>query len=102
MVSQPLEDFLTPAFVSEVAEELANSGFVSDEHDFAPYRETINTHCQAIEHALRKKGHPFKLMSGFLKHSEAGYAYFIYDKDRFRDGDAAERAVKSWLDEKYR
>lgn len=101
MVAQPLKDFLNPAFVKATAKELAATGFVSDEHDFAPYRETLNTHFAEIEKALRKAGHPVSLLYGFVKHSEAGYAFFIYDTDRFPDPKAAERAVTAWLDKRY-
>lgn len=102
MVAQPIEDFLNPTFVEQTANELAQSGFLTDEHSFAPYRETIGTHWKAIESALHEAGHPVELMAGFLKHPAAGFAYYIYDKNRFRDGNMAERAVTAWLDARYR
>lgn len=102
MVAQPLKDFLTPAFVKAMAKELAASGFVSDEHEFAPYRETISEHFGEIEKALRKAGHAVSLLPGFLKHPDAGYAYYVYDTDRLRDSEAAKQAVTAWLDARYR
>jgi hypothetical protein len=101
MVAQPIEDFLTPDFLRAAAKELASVGFVSDEHGFAPYRETISKHCRAIESALSDAGVPFHLQSGFVKHIDAGYAYFVYNTDHFRSNDDAEAAVGSWLDAKY-
>ena len=102
MVAQPVEDFLTAAFVAQAATTLAASGFVTDEHDFAPYRETVSEHVDAIEQALRDAGHLYALLPGFVEHPKAGYAYFIYDAERFADRDAANGAVLAWLDERYR
>lgn len=101
MVAQPLKDFLNPVFIEATAKELAAIGFVTDEHDFAPYRETLNTHFAEIETAFREAGHPFSLLYGFVKQADA-YAYFIYDTDRFDDSGAAERAVAAWLDKRSR
>ncbi len=102
MVAQPLDSILTGAFLNLVAEELAARGFVSDEHDFAPYRETISTHFDAIESALRERGVEVSLLPGFINHDQAGYAYFIYDADRFCDAFSAGRAVSAWLNEQLK
>ena len=101
MVAQPLGDFMTPEFINLTANALGDVGFVSDEHEFAPYRETINEHVSEIERALQEKGHEFTLSSGFINHPEAGYAYYIYDYKRFNSSDEAGKAVSAWLDEKY-
>lgn len=101
MVAQPLSEFLNDAFIIAAAKELGEQGFISDEHDFAPYRETMNEHVEAIEAALRKAGHDFKLEPGFVTHPQAGFAYFIFDMQKFRQADAAKEAVTNWLDQRY-
>lgn len=101
MVSQPLSDFMTDRFVKDVANTLSELGFVSDEHEFAPYRETMNTHAAEIELALKKAGYEFSLLSGFTMHSDAGYAYYIYDRENFEDPAEAAEAVVRWLDGRY-
>lgn len=102
MVAQPVEDFLNAEFVAQAAATLAASGFVTDEHDFAPYRETVSERVDAIQQALLDAGHPYELLPGFVEHPEAGYAYFIYDAKRFTEQGAAGSAVLAWLDERYR
>ncbi|GLV23873.1 hypothetical protein TomTYG45_03150 [Sphingobium sp. TomTYG45] len=102
MVAQPVEDFLTAEFVAQAAATLAASGLVTDEHDFAPYRETVSERVEAIERALLAAGHHYELLPGFVEHPQAGYAYFIYDAKRFTDREAADSAVLAWLDERYR
>jgi len=102
MVAQPIEDFLSAEFVAQAAATLAACGFVTDEHDFAPYRETVSERVAAIQQALLDAGHTYELSPGFVEHPEAGYAYFIYDTDRFTDRAAAHSAVLAWLDERYR
>ncbi len=101
MVAQPLDEFLTEDFLAATEEALRRDGFVSDEHEFAPYRETISEHWIAIAEALRRRGGAFDIQPGFVKHSQAGYAYFVFDQDRFVDREAADEAVTQWLDEKY-
>lgn len=100
MTAQALREFMTSHFIKRTAETLLEIGFVSDEHDFAPYRETISYHVSAINEELRKEGYKLNLLTGFLKH-EAAYAYYIYDEDRFSEPSDAEHAVSSWLDDKY-
>jgi hypothetical protein len=41
------------------------------------------------------------LGSGYNNHRTAGYAYFIYDANRFAQTAAAEAAVSRWLDRKH-
>ena len=101
MVAQALSSFMTPEFVRRTKIELEKTGFVSDEHEFAPYRETLSEHVEEIEQALHEVGFRGTLLSGFIKHSEAGYAYFIYDQSRFGNPDEANAAVSHWLDIKY-
>ena len=102
MTAQPLTDFLTPEFVQKAGQELEQSGFVTDEHGFAPYRETISTHMQDIQRALHEHGWHMNLQSGFLSnHPTAGYSYFIYDSAKFGSSGAAQRAVSDWLDRRY-
>ena len=101
MVAQPVSDFLTEAFVTRANEALMKLGFVTDEHSFAPYRETMNEHVGAIADALARAGHSRRLGAGYVEHRQAGYAYFIYDEERF-DARQAQEAVRRWLDEQYR
>lgn len=100
-----LEDltFLTPEFVRKAMVELERSGFVSDEHDFAPYRETMTENMALIEKALLDGGYRGgPIRAGFVDdHPQAGYAYFIYDEHRFPDRAAADAAVRRWLDARY-
>lgn len=102
MVAQPLDEFLTPEFLEQAAAALRKDGFISDEHAFAPYRETVSTHVEAIQRALADHGERFDLLPSFVKHPQAGYAYFIYDENRFPNGEQAAYAVGRWLDRKYR
>ena len=102
MTAQPLTDFLTPEFIQETEQALRLSGFVTDEHSFAPYRETMSNHVHDIENALHEHGWEVDLQTGFLSnHPAAGYSYYIYDPARFNDSKAAQNAVSAWLDEKY-
>lgn len=100
MIAQPPSEFLTPDFIAAAANELAKCGFISDEHDFAPYRETIATHVTDIEAALREAGHDFRLVAGFLKHPQAGFAYYIFDTNKLGE-DTAKKAVTNWLNQRY-
>ncbi|MFC0717089.1 hypothetical protein [Luteimonas padinae] len=81
--------------------ELKKVGFVCDEHDFAPYRETISHHVGRIEDALKKRGFSGALSPGFVNHPEAGYAYYVYDTTKFADQKAADAAVQKWLTTRY-
>jgi hypothetical protein len=101
MTAQSVETVLEPRFLEQAAHTLQSDGFVTDEHDFAPYRETIAAHYRAIEHALNEQGYAVHLGTGFLQHPQAGYAYFIYDNVRFPTASHAERAVAAWLTEQY-
>lgn len=101
MVAQRLEDFLNSDFLENSSKALYNEGFVTDEHDFAPYRETMNAHFIEIQNALEEIGHSFEIFTGYVKHGKAGYAYFIYDSGRFDDLKEAKKAVSLWLDNKY-
>ena len=102
MTAQPLTDFLTPEFIQKTGQELELSGFVTDEHGFAPYRETISEHARDIGIALHEYGWQMDVQSGFLpNHPAAGYSYFIYNPAKFRDSKAAQHAVSEWLDRKY-
>ncbi|WP_420722499.1 hypothetical protein [Hwanghaeella sp. LZ110] len=102
MVTEPIEDYLTEVFIEQVNSALGMNGFVSDEHDFAPYRETVARHYKIIERALGEAGFKYTLNSGFVSgHPKAGYAYFIYDMDRFASTFEADAAVVAWLDTKY-
>ena len=101
MVAQPLDEFMTAPFLEKTADTLTELGFVADEHEFAPYRETISTHFTAIEQALAARGRPVSLLPGFVEHTRAGYAYFVYDADRFVDSNTANTAVSAWLDQRY-
>lgn len=102
MVAQPLNDFMTPEFIEITGNTLLEIGFVSDEHDFAPYRETLTVHVSEIEKALKNNGYDLNLSGGFIKHHEAGYAYYIYDSEKFSSITEADEAVTAWLDEKYK
>lgn len=101
MVAQPLKDFLTPEFIERTAKTLLDVGFVSDEHEFAPYRETLNVHVSEIQKSLHEMGYDLTLSSGYINHPEAGYAYYIYDYNKFDNLNEASEAVSTWLDEKY-
>ncbi|MGA7437274.1 MAG: hypothetical protein WBW32_03990 [Luteibacter sp.] len=101
MTRQPIETVLTDKFLEPALATLRADGFVTDEHDFSPYRETISEYVKEIQRALAERGFKRELSSGFVNHSQAGYAYFIYDTSRFRTNDAAEKAVKSWLTKQY-
>lgn len=108
MVSQTVErvrdpGFLDdPAFLDRALEELRRNGFVTDEHDFAPYRETITKFVPEIEARLRTRDPRISLQSGMIKnHPKAGYAYYIFDTSRFPGRADAERAISAWLDEAY-
>ncbi|RUL78774.1 hypothetical protein [Dyella choica] len=97
MTAQSLKSFLTNEFVDQASDTLAADGFISDEHDFAPYRETVSTHVESIQNALQDRGFDIELSAGFVKGKDT-YAYFIYDTDRFVDSTAAKAAVSRWLD----
>lgn len=101
MPAQPPEEFLNDEFVIETARTLDEVGFVADEHEFAPYRETVCEQVGPIRDALEDAGHEFALAPGFIKHPKAGFAYFIYDTERFADHDEAASAVTTWLDDRY-
>lgn len=101
MPAEPLEDFLDDAFVQQTASTLRDLGFVADEHEFAPYRETLSEQVEGIAEALAEAGYDFSLRSGFVKHPSAGFAYFIFDEDRYEDHGNAAAAVSAWLDERY-
>lgn len=97
MTAQSLESFLTDEFLDQASDTLAADGFISDEHDFAPYRETVSTHVESIQNALQDRGFDIELSTGFVKRKET-YAYFIYDTDRFSDSTSAKAAISRWLD----
>ena len=101
MTAQPLDSFLNDKFLDRASDTLEADGFISDEHDFAPYRETVSTHMREIQRALGERGVEVKLNAGFVMHNVAGYTYFIYDTDRFHDGSAARVAVSRWLSSKH-
>lgn len=97
MTHQPIATVLTVDFLTATLTELIATGFVTDEHSFAPYRETINVHFLAIQDALEQKGFEGSLLPGYLNHPQAGYAYYIYDTEKFANRQAAEKAINLWL-----
>ncbi len=101
---EPLNQFLTADFLKLTREALATAGFVTDEHEFAPYRETIVRYAPQIESGLRDGGYSGgALGTGFVAdHPAAGYAYYIYDTNFFPDRSSCERAVRDWLNDRYR
>jgi len=102
MVTEALEKVLSESFLDKASHALDSDGFVTDEHDFAPYRETIAEYVSQIQEALRQRGRATGLASGFVRnHPDAGYAYFIYDTARFDDLASAQDAVSRWLSELY-
>jgi hypothetical protein len=95
------DDFITPEFLRQAKRELEKNGFLSDEHDFAPYRSALFDRCKAIERALRKTGFRGHLQAARLdNHPDAGYAYYLFDTDRLSAAEAKE-AVWRWLDRRY-
>jgi hypothetical protein len=101
-VEQPSEQFLNNGFLQKAKRELEKNGFISDEHDFAPYRDALSQHRKQIERELRKIGFGGHLAPGFVaNHPDAGYAYYLYDTTRFHDQQEAESAVSRWLNRKY-
>jgi hypothetical protein len=102
VVAHSSENFLNPGFLKKAKKELEKIGFISDEHDFAPYREALKEHCEEMERALRGIGFTGHLAPGFIaNHPGAGYAYYVYDMNRFPDRREAEAAVSRWLDSRY-
>ena len=101
MTSQPLDSVLTEDFLSSALSELKVAGFVCDEHDFAPYRETISRHVAKVEDALHSRGFSGKLSPGYVNHPDAGYAYYIYDTTKFSRKEDADSAVRKWLTKRY-
>ncbi len=101
MTSQPVESVLTEHFLSSAFSELTKVGFVCDEHDFAPYRETISRYVDQIEEALKNRGFSGELSYGYVDHPEAGYAYYIYDTAKFVRQEYADGAVRKWLTTRY-
>lgn len=101
MPAQPIEEFLNNGFLVELARTLDDLGFVADEHDFAPCRETMYKLVEPINDALGASGREFELAKGFVEHPRAGYAYFIYDSKRFTDYPKAADAVTKWLEGRY-
>ena len=100
--AQSSEHFLNPGFLRRAKKELEKLGFISDEHDFAPYGDALTEHFRKIERELRKTGFDGHLAPGFIaNHPAAGYAYYVYDTSRFRDKSEAEAAVADWLERKY-
>jgi hypothetical protein len=94
--------YLTPDFIAQVKAELERTGFVTDEHKFAPYRETMVEHRDLIAARLEQAGFRGSIGTGFLNgHPQAGYAYYLYDEGRFASQDELDRAVKAWLDARY-
>jgi hypothetical protein len=88
--------------MQKTGQELELSGFVTDEHGFAPYREAIPKHARDIGIALHEHGWKMDVQSGFLSnHPAAGYSYFTYNPAKFGDSQAAQHAVSEWLDRKY-
>ncbi len=101
-VGQSSERFLSLGFLRKAKKELEKRGFISDEHGFAPYGETLSEHCKKIERELRKIGFAGHLVPGFIaNHPAAGYAYYLYDANHFRDKKTVQAAVSQWLDRKY-
>jgi hypothetical protein len=99
---QPLSTVLSKTFLEQASRALRTLGFVTDEHDFAPYRETIAFYVKDIEKALHAAGNPVPLEAGKVtNHPDAGYAYFIYDKSKFRNAADVETVVSKWLDDVY-
>jgi hypothetical protein len=97
-----LREFTNDNFITGAKRTLETDGFVTDEHSFAPYRETIVEKYKEIEELLRQAGYNGgKLAKGYTKHRAAAYAYYVYDTKKF-NGITAKAAVLKWLDHEYR
>lgn len=101
MTAQPVETVLRDDFLIPALETLDKNGFVTDEHAFTPYRETMSVHIEAIQGALEKRGFKGHLAYGYVDHHQAGYAYFIYDTTQFSHVDDVKREVSHWLTSLY-
>jgi len=74
-VADSPESFLTYRFLRKAKKEFEKTGFISDEHDFAPYGEALSEHLRETERELRKIGFGGHLAPGFIaNHPTAGYA----------------------------
>lgn len=89
-------------FLDHMRRELSERGFVTDEHDFAPYKDAIVKLAPEIQAELRARDPELLLESGSIRnHPKAGYAYYVFDRRKFRNRTAAEHAISDWLDAIY-
>jgi hypothetical protein len=97
-----IRDFSDPEFIKQAKSALESDGFLTDEHAFAPYRETIFEHAQEIANLLQESG--FRggaIKAGQIDHPYASKSYFLFDSVKL-PGQLARDAVKQWLDERYK
>jgi hypothetical protein len=95
-----LRDFTDHKFLKQAKSELERRGFVTNEHRFAPYRDTLVEHVHEIEKELKDMGYRGTIKAGKLKHKYTGTAFYLYDSTRY-DESAAAQAVKKWIEEQY-
>lgn len=97
-MADPLPALMTEDFLQGAAEALMRTGFLSDEHDFVPVRGVLAEHPQAIEAALRERGHAVSLHRITLQHDVMGPQTLLYNREVFAEEAAARDAIRNWLD----
>lgn len=94
-------ELLTKDFLRAAGDELARTGFLTDEHDFVPPGEHVAGHCGALQEALQAAGNPVRLEEVPIKHLSRGLLVCLYDTGRFPRRAEAYQAIHTWLDTRY-
>ena len=93
-------NWITKEFLKKFSETLHESGFVTNEHRFTPYRQAIIENVSDIQDALKIAGISVgKLNTGEMK-TLLGTLYYVYDEDEVHNLSIKDK-VLSWAKEKY-
>lgn len=91
--------WLNKDFVLSFVKTINEVGFVSNEHIFTPYRETMYFNLDNIVLYLKNTGITGIYLDKKIVDSEYGLIYCIYDKNKIVKD--VENTVIKWLDEQY-
>jgi hypothetical protein len=95
-----MHEWLSSDFVTQVGNTLAGLGFVTNEHIFTPYGDTICKNIGEIQKALSSQGNMVEIQAGSLS-SVFGTIYYIFDSEKISPAIIKE-TVLDWVNSEYR
>lgn len=96
-MARDLLDYNSDTFIRDAKRTLEAQGFVSNNHTFTPFGNTMNIHKAEIKDSLTKAGFKGGIEAAEVRNPDGALTYFIYSTRTFDSKKKAINAVKAWL-----